>query len=283
MVYYCWFMRVNTLEQRKKRTIEHGEFLADWLNRMKAHGLNEAVDRGVEALSRRPLPPGSFRRAAMRLTGEAVPSEPEGSRRAARGFVARYFLDDTFLFWLCIFCLQAEVGRRKIRKMFEQELPGIRDAHTWKSFLEVIRTHVPGSEKWVESDVIRFRLSECRIDFDATFRSGGRGRPLFEFVAVNERGRALQALGHLIESDDIGRVRECPHCHRFFFAGQRKHKKFCSHRCQTAYWQHTPEGLAYKRDQMRASRERQREEDRRQGMIGERLRVSKDILDGLGK
>ena len=244
-------MKRKTLEHRTKRILEDGEFLAEWLNRMEAGGLKEALDRGVEALSRRPLPRDYFKKIGMRLKGKVVPQESDASRREAKDFLTRHFFDENFLFWLCIFCLQMEVGRRKVREMFGYTLPGFGETYTWKDFLEVLRRHLPGAEKWVESDAIRLRLSELRVDFDVTFRGGRGGRLLFEFVPVNEQSRALQALGRLIESDNIGRIRKCPHCKLFFFAGQRNHKLFCSHRCQTAHWQRTPEGRAYKAAQMR--------------------------------
>lgn len=276
-------MDVNTLERKNRCIVEDGEFLAEWLNRMKRQGLKEAMHSGGQALSRRPLPRDYFKRLGMRMAGKAVPQESEASRKRAEDFLKRHFFDETFLFWLCIICLTAEAGRRVARKKFGYTVPGIGHPYTWKGFLEGLRTHLPGAEKWVYSDVIRLRPSESGIDFDATLRGGGSGRLLFEFVPANERSRAFLALGRLIESDSLNRVRECPHCYLFFFAGQRKHKKFCSHRCQTGYWQHTPEGLDYKKLQMRAFRKRQLEDDKRHGLTGKRLKVSKSILSGLGK
>jgi hypothetical protein len=263
--------------------MKDGEFLVEWLNHMKRRGLEGALDSGVEALSRRPLPRDYFKRIGMRLEGKAVPLESEASRREARGFLARHFIDDTFLFWLCIFCLNMEAGRRTIRKRFGYTLPGIGDAYTWKRFLRVLRTHLPGAEKWVESDVIRLRLSESRMHFDATFRSGGRGRLLFEFVPANERSRALQALGRLIESDSIGRVHECPSCWRFFFAGQRKHKRFCSHRCQTASWQGTREGRAKRAAYMQAYRANPRVRARSAAPKGYQRKRGRKLHDTLKK
>lgn len=247
----------KALEQKTKRAMEDGEFLAEWLNRFRADDFRVPWDRVWNRYQRHPELRYNFQKTARRILGKSTISDSDAFDPRQRGFLVRAFLEETFVFWLCVFCLNVEVARQEMEKVGEKfgyRLPDLGNAETWTGFLRVVREHLLDAERWIQSGEIRFCPGDRGFDFDAALRPGGEGRVVLEFVPMNEKSRAILAVANLIGSGNIGRVRQCRACYRFIFAWPRSHKIFCSHRCQTAYWQRTPEGLKYKRAQMKTVR-----------------------------
>ena len=263
--------------------IEHGLFLAWWLNRLEAGGFKDAMDRIQQAFLRRPLPRDYFKKAAQRPKGDAEAPDPDSLAAEARTFLIKSFPDETFLYWLCAFSLGVEDSRRTALKDHEYALPGLGDAQTWRNFLGIIAGQIHGAEKLVQSGAIRLRLSDWRLDFDAVCKRGDDGHILFDLEPRNDGGRAILALAYLIGSGDAHRVRRCRGCGRFLFAWPRADRVDCSQRCKMAYWYHTPQGRASRAVSMQKYRANLREKERNQRLTGKDLKKSESILATLGK
>lgn len=65
-----------------------------------------------------------------------------------------------------------------------------------------------------------------------------------------EKGQALHCLIYLAERGRLDRMRECPHCKKWLFA-RFSHQRFCSTKCQQAYYWASPEWKAHRREWMR--------------------------------
>jgi hypothetical protein len=108
-------------------------------------------------------------------------------------------------------------------------------------------------------------------------------RPTGSDYLKKQESWALYWLQELVNSGNGPRLRRCENCTRFWYCAGRIDKSACSDACKVALWQKTPEGRAKKAEYMRQHRKTQRQRERKQGLAGKRLKVSKSILAKLGK
>lgn len=278
------FMDVNRKQRIAEEAREYGESLVTLLNRFDVSGSQKAVnDAFDEVFPRNELRPSSFKEAAMRLKHGIKARPPIRLEAAKRDSILRAAQEKFFPYLLIQLFLGFETVTWMARRKVSKDIPGLEAEFIWRGFLEHLRSEYPGGERAVESDSIRLRNSDWKLSFDALFRRGKNGRVDFVLEPRNDYSRAVLALARLVESGNANRVRRCRRCLRFFYAWPRADRRECSARCKTAYWQKTPRGRAYMATKMAEYRKRQREKDQRHGLAGERLKVSKSILSGLGK
>jgi hypothetical protein len=75
---------------------------------------------------------------------------------------------------------------------------------------------------------------------------GEKRRPADAF----RKGQALNCLIYLSEHGRLDRLRECPRCKMWLYA-RFSHQRFCSKKCQQAYYWASPEWKAHRREWMR--------------------------------
>lgn len=237
-------MLLSVMNTKRKQLVaghakEHGEFLAEWLNRFEGKPLENAQNSLLESLGLRPKPQGLSKRRRLRRKRDT----------------------ESFLYCLFEFYLSAEKDLSEVRRSVGSRYPRrfkMGEGETWEYVLRTVRSLHPRGKEAVQGDKIRLSTLHLQLAFDAEFKRGDNNGVTFELVPANDYSRAVLALASLIGSGDACRVRRCRGCGRFFFAWQRADRQDCSSRCKTTYWQKTPQGREAKAAYMRGLRAKQK-------------------------
>jgi hypothetical protein len=113
-------------------------------------------------------------------------------------------------------------------------------------------------KKWLRA--VRRAWNQCGVHATALDFAGElRRRNLPDSVLVQRRPQSSERKSRSQAAFDLvvltyqpafDRIRQCLKCRKFFY-GRFKHKKFCSDKCQQAYYKQSPEWKAHRADWMR--------------------------------